>query len=266
MYELSANKVPRRTLAKAAFVTVAALAVPATRRTFAQDDGVQQSGDCSREPGVQLLLDWRSGDAVFSSAELLPGADWAVFAHPASAIALVIPPGWKAEMLFATDFTRTGEPRWSRRQPQLPQLSLLRITSPDGDAVFEYGLGSIQGPALTTSVVAQVATQGTLGADPEIRPICAYDDPANPVSPSWFQASRVDRAVLVSSGNALGLLDAYAPATIVSYFDMLGPRRDYEELMGSVFIPLLYQFSGGGGSDDEDDDDGEEEDGSDDDA
>ena len=64
------------------------------------------------------------------------------------------------------------------------------------------------------------------------------------------------------SGNALGLPDAYALATIVSCFSMLGPRRDFEELMGRVFIPLLFQFLGGGSEGEEegdDDDDGEDE-------
>ena len=40
------------------------------------------TSDCSNEPRVQLLIDWRLGMTVMTIAEQLPATDWPSYTHP----------------------------------------------------------------------------------------------------------------------------------------------------------------------------------------
>jgi hypothetical protein len=77
-----------------------------------------------------------------------------------------------------------------------------------------------------------------------MREICLYEDP-NPLAPTWFHADRVDREIMASSGVAIGNPDMLIPSTTVTYQNIIGPRRDFEDLVREVFIPILFQFLGG---------------------
>ncbi len=37
------------------------------------------------------------------------------------------------------------------------------------------------------------------------------------------------------------------PSTTVTYQNIMGPRREFEDLVREVFIPILFQFIGKGG-------------------
>lgn len=204
------------------------------------------TGECSLEPGVQLLVDWRLGVPVMSMAEQLPGNDWALYTHPTLPLVFYYPPDWTPVALWAEDVDDHGVPVWTDQPPVIPTLSLARIVSPDQDAVFEFAVGNVTGPVLAPHDAALVAKQGLVGEDPDLREICLYED-QNPLAPSWFHADRLDRAIIVSSGVAIGNPQMFIPSTTVTYQNIIGPRRDFEDLVREVFIPILFQFIGKSG-------------------
>ena len=213
------------------------------------------TGDCSIEPGVQLLINWRLGLPVLTHEEMLPRLDWKLVSHPSLPLFLQIPPDWEMIAGWADSYTETGMPIFRDAPPQIAHLTLARIISPDATAAFDYVVGNVQGPPLTPPQVAVGAVQTTLGENPRLREICTYDD-ANPLAPSWFYAFHHLQSILISSGTALGLPDIYLPATTVTFQNLYGPQELFEPLMRGVFIPILTQLiGGGGGSDDTDDPD-----------
>jgi hypothetical protein len=225
------------------------------------------AGDCTIEPGLQLLINWRLGMPVLTHQELLPPLDWKSASHPTLPLFLMIPPDWQMLAGWANSYTDSGMPIWQDSPPQVPELTLARVISPDATAAFDYAVGNIQGQPLAPQQVAVVAEQTTLGEKPRLRPICSYDD-ANPLAPSWFYAFHHLQSVLITSGTALGLPDVYLPATTVTFQNVYAPSEELESLMRTVFIPILTQFMAGGGSDDDDggggDDDNGDDDGDDD--
>lgn len=92
-----------------------------------------------------MLLDWNNGDSPYSSVfESGPQLDWEPFESPDSSQALVpllLPPELAGQLAWADTITRDGEPIWQETPMPLPQLTLTRLTSPDGDAVFQYASG-----------------------------------------------------------------------------------------------------------------------------
>jgi hypothetical protein len=149
-------------------------------------------------------------------------------------------------------------PIWLDQPPLIAQISLARFVSPDEDAAFEFAVGTIQGSPLTTEQAALIACQGLLGENPRLRTICAYDDPANPLVPSWARADYYRQSIMTCSGTAQPQPSMYMPATIVTYTNLFGPKDEFENLTRTVFIPLIGQMLGGGassGDDDDDDDD-----------
>ena len=146
---------------------------------------------------------------------------------------------------WADTYSREGMPLWQPEPMRVPQLTLARIISPDSTAAMEYVVGNILGDPLSTQQVAVVAKLGILGEGQQLKPVCAFDD-QNPLAPTWFDADRVNRSVLVSTGTALGLPDFYLPATTVTYNNLYGPRTSFESLMRTVFLRIFFQFLGGG--------------------
>jgi hypothetical protein len=208
------------------------------------------TGGCSAEPAVQLYFDWRAGEQVYPAPfTSVPPADWESFQHPSFLGPYLIPPGWQGTALWADTFTRAGEPLWLETPPAAAQLTVSRVSSPDGRSVFEYGTGAIQGVLLSTQETALVAKQGLLGEDPRLRPICLIDDPHNPLAPGWFSAERHRSNLVLSLGNVTQLPDFSLPATVVGYTIISTPRRTAEEAMLEVFFRILYQFLGGGSGD-----------------
>jgi hypothetical protein len=207
-------------------------------------------GDCEDEPSVALLFAWRAGQPIYNSpADGAPQADWVPFEHPSLPVPYLIPPGWTGIPAWADSFTRSGMPEWQDAPLQLPQLTLARVVSPDGDAVFEYAVGSIQQVLLTTMQSAFIAKQSVLGENPDLNQVCAIDDQANPLSPAWFSVDRAASDLLITYGNALQLPHDIAPATVVTFTSLFAPRRQMPDLMYEVFFRILFQFLGGPSSD-----------------
>lgn len=245
MAESTAHRLTRRSIAMGAIGAMSSLLagrVASSRQTV--------EGDCEREDAVTLLLDWRAGKPVYPSlVEAGPQTDWVPFNHPASLGPFLIPPDWTGSAAWADTFSDDGEPLWQSTPPAVPQLILSRVSSADGDSVFDYVTGAIPNALLTVEETAHLASQGLLGANPRLRQVCLVDDQANPLSPAWFRADRHRSNLLVSFGNALQLPDAFLPATVVGYTLLYTPRRDAEEVMYDVFLRILYQFLGGGSGD-----------------
>ncbi len=217
-------------------------------------------GDCEDEPSVALLFAWREGQPVYDSpADGMPQIDWVPFEHPSLPAPYLIPPGWTGVPAWADSFTRSGMPQWQDTPLQLPQLTLARVVSPGGEAVFEYAVGSIQGVLLTTMESAHIGKQSVLGEDPRLRPVCTIDDQMNPTAPGWFTVDRSGSGLLITFGNALQMPHDIAPATVVTFTSLFAPRRQMPDVMYEVFFRILYQFLGGGGGDGSDDDGGDDD-------
>jgi hypothetical protein len=237
----------RALLGAASFAGTAAWAHRASGRQSA--DPVVE-GDCEVEPAVKMLFDWRSGLPVYQSvAESGPQLDWQPFNHPSFLGPFLIPPGWTGSAAWADSFTRDGVPEWRDVPMSLPQLTLSRVTAPDGDASFEYAIGSIQNALITTRQTATIAKQSVLDANPRLRPVCSIDDQGNALAPGWFSADRHRSSLLITFGTALTLPSEILPATVISFNSLFGRRRQMEELMYDVFLRILFQFLGGGSGD-----------------
>lgn len=260
---MSERAVPTRLSRRALALGLASVAGTALTRRTAWAEQVAPTpvvtGDCSVEPGVQLLIDWRLGKPVMTIEQLLPPLDWVPYTHPTLPLIFRYPPDWTPQALWADTFTPTGAPIWRDQPPMLPQLSLARIVSPTEDAAFEFAVGNIQGPPLTPGQAAVVAKQGILGERPRLTSICTYED-LNPLMPSWFHTDYAGKAILVSSGVAIAQPSIFLPATTVTYQNLLGPQEQFEDLMRTIFLPILVQFLGGGGDRDDDDDDDDDND------
>jgi hypothetical protein len=223
----------------------------------AQESPVTE-GDCEEEPAVAMLFAWRNGQSVYPSvADGMPQTDWEPFQHPSLPVPYLIPPGWTGAGIWADTFTRAGEPIWQDTPLALPQLTGTRIVSPDGDAMFEYAVGSIQQAILTNRDSLRIARQSVLGADPNLKSVCLIDDQYNALAPGWFTVDRYESDLLITFGNTQALPHDIAPATVVSFTSMYGPRSDMEDLMYDVYLRILLQFLGGG-SDDTDVGDGDD--------
>ncbi len=237
----------RALLGAASFAGTAAWAHQVSGRQAAEP---VVEGDCEDEPAVAMLFDWRSGRPVYRSvADSGPQLHWQPFNHPGFLGPFLIPPGWTGSAAWADSFTRDGVPRWQDQPMSLPQLTLSRVTSPGGDASFEYAVGSIQNALLTTQQSAMLAKQSVLGADPSLRPVCSIDDQEKALAPGWLSADRHRSSLLITFGNALPLPSEVLPGTVVSFNSIFGRRRDMEDLMYDVFLRILFQFLGGGSGD-----------------
>lgn len=225
------------------------------------------TGDCTDEPGVQLLIDFSQGVPIpgVTISGLTPPVGWNLFPHPTLPTALFIPPDWIGIAAWADSYSRSGRPNWTDVRPRTPQLNLLRVMSPDEEIAFEYIVGSILGQPLSPKQVAQVGKQSLLGEDPDVESVCTYID-SNPLNPAFLEADRFGRSVHITSGFAVGLESVFQPATTVTINNFFGPRHDFEEIARELFLRFIVQFMGGGGSeggggdggggDDDDDGDG----------
>lgn len=255
----SGARIDRRLLLAAPLVATTAWWA---QRARGQETAVTE-GDCEDEPSVALFFAWRNGQQVYDTvADGMPQIDWQPFEHPTLPVPYLIPPDWTGVAAWADSFTRDGMPEWQDAPPQLPQLTLSRIVSPDGDAVFEYAVGSIQ-QLLTTLESASIAKQSVLGEDPRLRKVCVIDDQANALAPGWFSVDRSGSGLLITFGNALQLPHEIAPATVVSFTSMFAPRRRMPDLMYEVYLRIMFQFLGGGGDDTSDDEDEDDDEGTD---
>jgi hypothetical protein len=127
-------------------------------------------------------------------------------------------------------------------------------------------VGTIQQAILTNRDSLRIARQSVLGADPDLESVCLIDDQYNALAPGWFTVDRYESDLLITFGNTQALPHDIAPATVVSFTSMYGPRRDMEDLMYDVYLRILFQFLGGGSDDtdgngDESDGDDESDDG-----
>jgi hypothetical protein len=269
MKDISPMRVGRRAVLQGS-LGLAALGIAKTRshiRAQGLLDG-EFTGDCSREPGVQLILDWQAGFPVLSITDLVAPRSWETYTHPALPLALRIPPNWTAIAGYATSFSQSGRPEWTEDRPAVPQLVLLRLVTEDESAAFEYAVGNVPVANLDPEEFIPSAQQSLLGEDPELRNVCTYRD-EEVLSQTAFSVDRWQGNVVVASVSTFGVANSLSPTTTVTVTNLFGPRRDFEELAREVFVRLLVQFmgnasgtgSGGGGGGDDDDDDGGDDEG-----
>ena len=275
MAELVETSTPRRSFLRLAGGAVALAVGGGITKALAQTSPtLSGTGDCTDEPGVQLLIDFSQGIQIpgVTISGLTPPAGWNLFAHPTLPTALFIPPDWIGIAAWADSYSRSGRPNWTDVRPQVPQLNLLRVMSPDEEIAFEYIVGSILGDPLRPEQVAQIGKQSLLGEEPEVRSVCSYVD-TNPLNPAFLEADRFGPSVHITSGFAVGLESVFQPSTTVTINNFFGPRRDFEAISRELFLRFIVQFMGGGGSesgggggdgdggggDDDDDDDGDDD-------
>lgn len=242
----------RRSFLRLAAGAVALTAAPGPAKAVAQTSPtLTGTGDCTDEPGVQLLIDFSQGIPIpgVTLSGLTPPPSWNLYAHPSIPTSLFIPPDWIAVTGWADSYSRSGRPNWTDVRPEAPQLNLFRVLSPDEEIAFEYIVGSILGPPLRPEQVAQVGKQSLLGDEPDVRSICTYLD-TNPLNPAFMEADRFGRYVHITSGFAVGLESSFQPATTVTINNFYGPRRDFEEIARELFLRFVVQFMGGGGDPD----------------
>jgi hypothetical protein len=242
----------RRSFLRLAAGAVALTAAPGVARALAQTSPTGEwTGDCTDEPGVQLLIDFSQGVPIpgVTLSGLTPPPGWNLYSHPSMPTSLFIPPDWIAIAGWADSYSQSGRPNWTDVRPEVPQLNLFRVLSPDEEIAFEYVVGTILGPPLRPDQVAQIGKQSLLGEEPDVRSVCTYID-TNPLSPAFMEADRFGRYVHVTSGFAVGLESAFQPATTVTINNFYGPRLDFEEITRELFLRFVVQFMGGGGDPD----------------
>ena len=213
MIRATAPRIPRRTFLHAAAVVAGAGLPGFAPRSLAQTSTtLTGDGDCTVEPGVQLLIDFSLARPTtgISLTDLLPPATWKAFTHPTLPLILFIPPDWTGIAGWADSYSRTGRPNWVEQRPSVPQLNLARVVSPDGTAAFEYVVGNILGDPLTPEQVGPIAKQSLLGEAPDVRSICTFLD-TNPVNPAFFQADGFEQSIHITAGNAIGLPERLLP-------------------------------------------------------
>lgn len=203
------------------------------------------TGDCLADPGVELFVGFRLGLPVMEMRDVIPPVTWPLASHPTLPLVLKIPPDWTMTGAWADSFTDQGTPVWQAQPMLFPQLTSARVVSPDGLVVFEFAVGTIQGPPLDVEQAATIAKQGVLGDRPRLESICTFRD-NNLFAPGWFHADYVDDATLICMGNAIPQSSVLFPSTIVTYHTMIGPSDAYEAIVRTYFIPLFFQFLGGG--------------------
>jgi hypothetical protein len=243
-FERVAGRLNRRSVVLAALALPLALHRNDVRGQFGQQPAV--TGDCRIEPGVELLAEFNLGMPVVEIPDLLPPLDWVRYDNPQIGLTFLYPNTWTAQTLWAEQFSPEGAPRWTGRQPLLPELTTNRIFSPDGTASFEAAVGTLHGALLSPLQAANVADLGVAAASSRLEPFCDYED-RKPLSPAWFRASHIDGSVLVSEGFAIPNPSAMLPSTIVVYYAMTGPRETFESLVREVYLRILFQFMPSGG-------------------
>jgi hypothetical protein len=232
----------RRTVLGGAFGVIGAGMLRHGSGRSRQDDDLQA---CLEEPAADMLVAFRSGLGVYPSVmEIGPQPDWLVYEHPSALPPRLIPPGWTPIAAWADTFSSSGEPFWVDAPMILPQLSLSRVVSPDGRAQFEFFAGTIGKIMLTTQQGAYVAQQSVLGSDPDLQPVCAFDEDNDQLGSSWLTVDHHGRNVLLTYGNVYPA-GGFTPSTVINSSSIYGPRRKMEDLMYDVFLRLEYQFMGG---------------------
>src|SRR4051812_35788087 len=92
----------------------------AVRGASAQQTTPIATGDCTLEPGVQLLIDWRYGKTIIPHEQLVAPVDWQIVSSTANTLVLQIPPDWEMQVGWAVSISETGVPEWVTSPPQVP--------------------------------------------------------------------------------------------------------------------------------------------------
>jgi hypothetical protein len=201
----------------------------------------QQPADlaaCLAEPGIALYLDLYEGDLVMTQEELLPRADWLLFASPATPVSFYFPPDWTGQVLFATTFTQAGAPQWSPQQTQTSGLVAAQVVSPDGSAGWAFVAGTLLGVMLDSDQAATVAERGVLGDATGGTRFCAYGEPGV-LGWSWLTGVEQNGSTLLTNGE---LFVDGSGFSVLSYYTLYGPQAQFEALMRTVFLPIQWQL------------------------
>jgi hypothetical protein len=203
-------------------------------------------GDCSQVPGLQLMLDWYAGQPVISHQELVPPATWRIFTAPGTPVFLY-PGDWTPYPRWAETLSPAGSPVWLTSPTPTSYVAGARIVSPDGRSLYEYVSGTFTGTALSLDQSAMAAEQGVLGEGEMTTPICVIED-SRLFNPYWTRGGRVGDSILLTGGSIYSDGNPSFPMTVITYQAMMGPEAIFEDLVRTVFIPIMYQFRMAGSS------------------
>ncbi|MGI9253899.1 MAG: hypothetical protein ACR2J8_09140, partial [Thermomicrobiales bacterium] len=207
------------------------------------------TGDCTQDPGVDLLGRFDLGEPVLPIEALLTPMGWPLYANYQTGLSFYYPPDWSASTIWAEGLSASGAPVWTASQPFVPALTSHRIVSPDGAAAFEAVIGTLYGSILSPLQAAGIAELGLAGEGTPLSEVCAFED-LNPLQPGWLRAvwaGANQQVTLVSQGYALASPSSFTPNTIVTWYAMAGPRGLFEALMREIYLRILFQFLPGGG-------------------
>lgn len=246
---------PRRRFTRRALIAappLATLGLFAQRLAFAQNSGTVSRGDCLDEPALRMLLDFQTNNLdrlpYQTIDEVLPRADWQIVNSPDLGVFLV-PGDWTPLILWANTIDERGVPEWQQEQPRWPFWSSVFVVSPDQSSAWISVQGAVDGPPyLDADALMDLARTTIMGSDAKGRELCAV---------GRYQSTGLSGDVLFGFGDrygsdlfccrGYGLQSEVAgpslgPGTAFGFEAMIAPRRESEEAMRDIFIPILWQF------------------------
>lgn len=202
---------------------------------------------CLAEPGIALFLGIFQGQPLMQLEELMPRPDWQLFLSPSTTVSFLYPPDWTGQVLFASSFSPSGAPQWVGQQQSASGLTSARVVGPQGNAIWEYVIGSLLGVALTLEQAVAIAEAGVFGDGPSGTRLCAHTETVTGVGVSWLTAVERDGLVLMTNGTLSSDPAATVPYSVLTYYALGGPKAELEPLMRQVLIPIQWQMLRGGG-------------------
>lgn len=200
---------------------------------------------CMAEPGIALILNLFQGQPVMQLEELMPQADWQLFASPATPVSFYYPPDWTGQVLYASTVSPGGSPQWVDQQQSSSGLISARVVSPQANAIWEYVVGSLLGVALTLEQAVALAESGVFGDGPSGSRLCTHTEQTISGATSWFTAVERDGVMLLTNGTLSSDPTATVPYSILTYYALGGPRAELESVMREVLIPIQWQMMRG---------------------
>lgn len=244
------SRLNRRTLALGALGAIAFGGSIGARRALGQTTKPNIDGDCSRDEGVDLLINWQKVLLGMTREQVNAPLGWQLFTSENTTLVLLVPSDWQAQFGYATEFTQSGAPIYDTRPNSNAALRITRLLNAESTIAYESGIGLLQGVALTSPLqAAPIAIQSLLGENPDIKQICTIET-LDPLSPSWVSAHYFKESIIVTSGIVLSDSSTSFPFTSFTHQCFYAPKETFAEAVMEYFIRFLYQQLSAGGSGD----------------
>lgn len=219
-----------------------AVAISPGRILRAQTEQRPELAGCLAEPGIALFLDLFEGQQTLTLQELVPPADWLPFSLPYSPVWFLYPPDWSAQLLYAATFTQNAAPIWISNVPQTGGLLSARVVSPDATSAWEYAVGSLQGVVISIEQAIAIAEGGMLGDGYAGSRLCFSTGPAIPTGIAWLTAIDSNGLLALTNGTLIVDTSGFVPFSVITYYSLVAPRANYEQVMRQVFVPIQWQL------------------------